>query len=180
MKVTVWNPVYRVLVRIGKAAAGVTLITGALIGGFEYYEKKQDERSLELYKRFYQEPYITLRGNISRALFEEKGRIDQSLRKEIDIDFNRLMLEIVRDRKIETEVLFMLEFYEAVAFCISNKLCDGGTALALFRDSASRYWLNFYAYIQANRQASSPTFASGLEMVANFGREPASQQAAAF
>lgn len=160
--------VYKRLLQIGKVAGTLTFLFGIPYGIFQYIEAKDDGRikqTLELFKHFNSSPYTDYRRNVLNALAENKSKIADAAKNPQAL--RDVVLGVVDAKKIETDLLLLMDFFDGVAVCVVTELCDADTTEKLFSGRAREIYVNFLDYIDVHRQTiAGAKFGIGLQTIA--------------
>jgi hypothetical protein len=165
----------KIVLEIGKMAGAVAAVLGIVYGAIEYEERKHQGRvdqSLRLFDKFNSTPFTTYRETINKVVTENVVELRAAAR---DVEeLSRFVLAMVRNNRVEPHLWLVMDFFDGVAVCIKNNLCDANTAHQLLAPRAQELHETFYQYIQSQRLGPSTRFALGLETLAVVGLQPAS------
>ncbi len=163
--------IYKRLIQIGKVSGTISLLFAAPYALYQYMQTRDAsrvEQTLTLFKQYNSAPFINYRADISKALIKNKDKISKSV-DNVE-EFGALQLQIVREGDIEPELLLVFDFFDSVAVCVVNHICDDETTIQLFKPRALDIYLSFYQYMVAQRATSATQdFGSGLEAIAKSG-----------
>lgn len=164
----------KLVLEIGKIAGAIAAILGIVYGALEYSERKHQNRvdqSLRLFDKFNSAPFTTYREEITRAVTGNRDAL-RAAAKDVG-ELSRFVLAMVQDNRIEPHLWLVMDFFDGVAVCISNNLCDAYTAHQLLAPRAQELYEVFYQYIESQRSGASVRFALGLQALAEVGLQPA-------
>ena len=160
--------VYKRLIQIGKISGAITFLFAAPYALNQYIETRNAsrvEQTLKLFNQYNSSPFTTYREKITKALVRNKTKILTAAKDQNDLVIAQL--QIIKDEDIETELLFIFDFFDAVTVCVVGKICDNDTAVKLFRPRALDIYLNFYQYMMLQRATvATKDFGIGVEAVA--------------
>jgi hypothetical protein len=166
---------YKRLLQLGKVTGAVTFLFGIPYALVQYWDNQHDKRveqSLRQFDRFNSSPFTTYREKISKVMTLKKTEIRAAAK-----DVTKLKATVVAivegNDGIETELWLIMDFFDGVAVCIVENLCDAQTAHQLLSARAQDLYETFYQYIEVQRIGSSSKFGLGLETIATAGRAPA-------
>lgn len=166
-----------------KVAGVISVIFGVVFGTVQYYQARSDKRveeSLQLFRQFNNAPYTDYRKRINIAYTDHHEAIDEAAS---DVNqFTAAVVDMVQKEKLETELAFVLNFFDTVTYCAAQNICDSQIVLDLFYPSAVELYERYYQYIKV-RQLSTAEFGAGvLTLVdlrkANEGAQPQADVAA--
>lgn len=160
--------IYKRLIQIGKVAGAVSFLIAAPYAMVQYINARDAsrvEQTISMFKLYNSTPYSTYREKITNSLAQNKDKILVAS-KNVD-DFATLQFEMLKQDKVETELLLLLDFFDGVAVCVASELCDNDTAIRLFKPRATDVVVNFYQYISVQRATSArQDFGLGVEAIA--------------
>jgi hypothetical protein len=163
---------YKRLIQIGKVSGAISFLLAAPYALFEYIQAKDGarvEQSLNMFKLYNSAPFTVYREKITKALIKNKDELFKAAKDEKTLE--DAQLKIIRQDDMETELLLVFDFFDAVAVCVVNHVCDDDTAVKLFRPRALDIYLNFYQYMSLQRATTATRdFGSGLEAIAKSGK----------
>jgi len=165
--------IYRTLIRVGKIAGGATFIFGIFFGAYQFYaakieyfevkREKRIEQSLSFFRQLNSDPFNRYRERFFKAFSKNKQLISDSA-----VDESKLLdavTHVIRQEDVETEILFLFDFFDGVYSCSNKNICDRETTLLLFQDRANEIYILLYQYIEVHRKAVGDDFAVGLEKI---------------
>jgi hypothetical protein len=168
---------YTALARLAKIAAALSLIYGIGYSWFQFTEAKQDKRveqSLTLFRHFNSAPFTAYREKINNALIKNKEPIIAAAANEQALEAK--IAEVVIKEAITTDLDLIMDFYDGVAFCAARQICDSDVALNLFHGRAKEFYINFYQYINLQRQSfGGNEFGLGVETIVRLGKKEQSK-----
>ena len=137
---------------LGSLAAGIFTVT-------EYLENKETEQiksTLEILKTFNEDRFKAARLEIDRFQTETLPKFETILnskrpQKETNREYLDFTNKAVIDYQLAGEVTDLLEFYEDVAICASNSICDRVTAEKFFKRRGKSFVVVFAPYICRER-----------------------------
>jgi hypothetical protein len=137
-----------------KVAGVISVIFGVVFGTVQYFQARDDKRieeSLQLFRQFNNAPYTDYRKRINVAIIENQAAINAAVGDEKKLA--AAVLGIVQKEKLETDVAFVLNFFDTVAYCAAQSICDSQIVLDLFYPSALEIYVPFYQYIRMQQNA---------------------------
>ena len=158
---------YKRLLQLGKVAGTITFLFGIPYGLWQYFEKQHEsrvEQSLKLFDKFNTAPMATYRERISKVVAENRASLEEAAPdpKAYAVTINR----VVEKNDIESSLWLIMDFFDGVAICVVNRICDAETVDQLFAARADDIYITFYQYIMGHRRGPKSAFALGLETIA--------------
>lgn len=141
---------------VNKWLAIISVITAAVFGLIEYLEHKEKvrvERSLSYVERFNSSSYTEFRNSLSDVVEQESAKIistlsDSSLSaEEVSQRYNKLIIDMIRDNKLEAKLRQLFDFHEEVVLCATSALCDEFVIRSFFATNAKQLFKAFYPYV---------------------------------
>jgi hypothetical protein len=166
--------IYKMLTQIGKVSGAVSLIFAALAGAYavwEYYQAKDAvriEESLGLFKVYNAEPFTTYRKKISKALIANNDQLIKAAMID-ERAYDAAQQKMILKEDIGPELLLVFNFFDGVATCVQNHVCDDGTTVMLFQARARDIFVYFYQFMMLKRTEEASDFGAGLEVIAKSG-----------
>jgi hypothetical protein len=161
---------YGFLLNVAKVAGAISLVYGATFGIFQYLESKQDKRieqSLSLFRQFNNAPFTEYRKNVNAALLSSGGDLSDAAADEGKL--TEAQANIVHKGKIETDLVFLVDFFDGVAYCAAKNICDPNISYDLFYARGRELYATFYQYIKAQRNTfTGNDFGVGLETLVTY------------
>jgi hypothetical protein len=75
----------------------------------------------------------------------------------------------VHKGKIETDLVFLVDFFDGVAYCAAKNICDPNISYDLFYARGRELYATFYQYIKAQRNTfTGNDFGVGLETLVTY------------
>ncbi len=150
-----------------KTAALLPVVLGVVYGAVQYGRSKLDgqvKQTLSFYDTFNRSPFVGYREKFSDAMDE----IIASHKSDESYDsFASEVRKIVQEKGVTRSLNMMLDFYDGLAACVKNGICDSDTAKQLFQARANEIWVNFYPHIEDIREANmSCEYAESLFYIA--------------
>ena len=161
-----------------KGVGVASVIYGVVFGIFQYYESKKEKRieeSLALFRQFNNAPFTDYRKHLNIALVENRERLDEAASDEKLL--TDTIIDVVQTDKLETDLAFVLNFFDTVVYCAARNICDPDIILDLFYPSARELYVPFYQYIQA-RQNPFNDFGAGVLTLVSLKQAAVAKQAA--
>lgn len=158
---------YKRLLQIGKVAGTITFLFGIPYGIWQYIEKNHDarvEQSLKMFDKFKTPPFSVYREKISKVVAENKPALEAAVKD--PQAYANAVIQLAVKNDIESSLWLVLDFFDGVAVCVVNRICDPTTVNQLFGPRAKDFYITFYEYIKAQRRGPTSSFAVGLETVA--------------
>lgn len=148
------------------------LVAGGIFAVVQYLDKEKSERvknSMELLARFNDKHVVDANTKLVAAWSRHEDALIAVATKVggTPQEFDDFIVRTMRDEQLFPAFYTMVDFYELVQICISERLCDKATSEALFLHDANRFYtLHFPAieYVRKNRQ--DETFAGRLASIA--------------
>ena len=163
---------YRRLIQLGKVSGAISFLFAAPYALYQYIQTRDAgrvEQTLNLFKQYNSAPFTSYREKVYKALAKNKGKINEAAASEKT--FEALQFQIIHDDDIEMELLLLFDFFDGIAVCVANHICDDDTAIKLFRPRALDIYLNFYQYMMVQRATvATRDFGIGLQAIAEAGR----------
>jgi hypothetical protein len=152
------------------------LIGGGLFGLFQYLEKKEDDRvasASRLLERFHtdrlQKSYLLISGTWQR----NNAVVNEAAVSKDPSDLPTLILTIIDSEGMFPDIQALLDFYEVVAVCIDQRICDEATAMTYFHKEALAFFRTHTPFIDRERaQRADATYACRLEQFALARKAP--------
>lgn len=160
-----------------KGIGVASVIYGVAFGIFQYHEAKKEKRieeSLALFRQFNNTPFTDYRKRLNIALVENRKRLDDAASDEKQL--TDAIITVVQADKLETDLAFVLNFFDTAVYCAARNICDPDIILDLFYPSARELYQPFYQYIQA-RQNAFNDYGAGVETLVRFKQSAAAKQA---
>ena len=159
---------YRRLIQLGKVTGAVSFLIAAPYALAQYIEAREAarvEQTLSFFKMYNAVPYSGYREKFTRALIKNRDLIEKAAP---DGDaYGKLQLQILSQEDIETETFLLFDFFDGVAVCVSDQLCDSNTAIELFKPRAADIYFNFYQFMVVQRDKTGKRdFGAGVEAIA--------------
>jgi len=168
---------YDLLLNTAKVAGVLSLIYGVGFGIFQYYESKKEKRieeSLSLFRQFNNAPFTDYRKRINIAIIDHRTEIASAASDEKQLAAT--IMNVVRQEKLETDLAFVLNFFDGVVYCAAKNICDPDISYDLFYASARELYVPFYQYIQSQRDSFND-FGAGIETLVKLKSTTADKQA---
>ena len=166
---------FNLLLNIAKVAGAISLIYGVVFGMFQFFESKKEKRieeSLALFRQFNNAPFTEYRKNINVAIIGSSTAIFEAASDENKLAVT--MANVVRNGKIETDLVLVMDFFDGVVYCAAKNICDTDISYDLFYARARELYVTFYQYIQAQRSSfAGNDFGAGLETLVSLKKEKA-------
>ena len=171
------------LERMKLAAEGfvpwLQLLAVVLGGGFallQYRDAASASRvakALEVYQRYSKDEVLAARTKIDRAWLLAEPQMIEFLRKrsgtprvQLASQWRTFVSGVVKNARVEPELLTVVDYFEEVATCIDAAICDPETARRFLKARALLFYRQHYCYIVGRRQQTSdPDFAAGIEKI---------------
>jgi hypothetical protein len=149
-----------------KVAGIFSVIFGVVFGIVQYNQARNDKRveqSLQLFRQFNNPPYTDYRKRINVAVIDNRLKITDAVTDEARL--TAAVTDMVRKEKIETDLAFVLSFFDTVAYCAAQDICNSQIILDLFYPSAWELYVPFYQYIRIQQSAFNEFGAGVLTLV---------------
>jgi hypothetical protein len=138
-----------------KAAAAAAAAAFGIVQYFNHLEEGRVEQTLELYKRFTNEPLFSSRMNISKNWEMLLPKIDQLVTTDSQQDMTGLHLQwkkllittMVKDPQLSAQTDEIFEFFGALQVCVERNICDKKSAEDLLKASAKTFVGNNCPYM---------------------------------
>jgi hypothetical protein len=159
--------IYKRLLQLGKVAGTITFLFGIPYGLWQYIEKTHEtriEQSLKMFDKFNTPPLSISREKISKVVAENKSAVEDAVMD--PTAYRAAVIQLVVKNDIEASLWMVLDFFDGVAVCVVNRICDPTTISQLFGPRAKDFYITFYEYIKAKRRGPTSSFAVGLETIA--------------
>jgi hypothetical protein len=165
--------IYKRLLQLGKVAGALTFLFGIPYGVFKYLEAVRAtkvEQTLKFFNVYNSPPITNYREAIITVLVNHESDIVAAA---VDASkFNELIVNIVKTDQLSKPLLLTMDFFDGLAACVVNDLCDPDTTQRLFQRRAEEIYVMFYPYIMGKRSTTASwDFALGLETIAKTGRK---------
>ncbi|MFD3191887.1 hypothetical protein ACFMPD_16710 [Sedimentitalea sp. HM32M-2] len=119
--------------------------------------------------------------SVSETLWRNTGQIEQfeilssslpeDRRQDLRRDFIAKLVHGTEENPgLRSDIIEIASFFEALAICVDNDLCDRNTAVSYFGEYATVFWQNFDVYLKEQREVV-PDFAGGVERFVNLAAE---------
>lgn len=146
----------------------VALIVGGFFAGYQYLQKVTADRVKEtlLYEEMFNKPPIyDARYRIGKVWLEHSKELDEVLQPTAtDKQYHDFVLNIIEAQKIGTDIMVLIDFFETLETCLTNRICDAQTAHAFFGGYARHFYHLHYPYIiQLRQEWNDPSFAKEIE-----------------
>ena len=148
------------------------LVAGGIFAVVQYLDKEKGDRvktSMELLARFNDRHVVDANTKLIAAWSRHEDALIAAATKAgvTPQEFGDFIVQTMRDEHLFPAFYTMVDFYELVQICISEKLCDKATSEALFLHDANRFYtLHFPAIEHVRRNRQDETFARRLESIA--------------
>lgn len=129
----------------------LSLIAGGIWGIFEYLDRKQQGRvaeTLAYVDRYNDSPMYGARKRIEMIWFEKGDEAKKVLLFGDAKKWTEFVLKLVSAHRLRSDILTMLEFYELIAVCTKEKICDTNTAYSFFGPQALSFKNQHIRYIK--------------------------------
>jgi hypothetical protein len=160
--------IYKRLLQLAKIAGALTFLFGIPYGIYQFLENKDArriEQTFDFFKQYNGPPFTTYREKIDEAVSTHKDEIANAAVNEDALA--KAISNVIAAGQLETPLALIMDFYDGVAVCVVNDLCDARTTQRLFSRRAREIFTTFYQYIQAQRNGpASSAFGIGLETIA--------------
>jgi len=132
-------------------ATTAALVIGGCFGAYQYLEKARDDRvkeTLAFFDRYNRDAVL-------KARLEQNGAWDPLRKEEQRIpgsQYDGFTYRIILEKKLESSISVLNDFYAALRVCATNDICDHAVALQLFQEDACTFFNRNYSYIDAQRR----------------------------
>ena len=139
------------LSNIFQSIAALFTILGILFVGLEYHTQKKtnrEEKAFELYQQFNEGVFIASRNNLKQAYYnkrEENPDFQKDTKSYIET------MEPLWDENY-VDLISIKDFFEQVATCVEQKLCDDKVTEALFYTEAEEFLQTHYQFFCFERE----------------------------
>ena len=165
------------LLNFAKFAGVASLIYGIVFGVLQYIEAKKEKRieqTLALFRQFNNAPYTEYRKNINIVVIGSSRDIFEAASDEAKLAAT--IANVVRNGKIETDLLLVMDFFDGVVYCAAKNICDAEISYDLFHSRARELYIPFYQYIQTQRGSfAGNDFGAGVETLVKLKKAAAKQ-----
>ena len=161
---------FDVVLEVAKGIGALSVIYGVAFGIYQYNDAKQEKRveqSLSLFRQFNNAPFTQYRTKINDSLLNNSEKIYNAA-SNVD-QLTTTMATIVRNDKIATDLVLVMDFFDGVAYCAAKRICDPGISYDLFYARGRELYVTFYQYIKAQRNSfAGNDFGAGLETLVKY------------
>lgn len=142
---------------------GIWLTTmGLLIGGgftlFEYLDIKQENRinaTVEYVRAYRTEPIFSVRRRVGQSEINASKLVTSTLKNSTPENagkiYNDLIVRRVHEEDLSADLDQLINFYEEIAVCILNEICDRESAARYFFEQGRDFYRTYYPYICMER-----------------------------
>ena len=149
----------------------LALISGGIWGIVQYLEQKADQRvaeTLAYIDRFNDNPVYEARKRIEAIWREVEADAKEASGSHDEQKWTEFVLNLVSTYQIDSEISTMIEFFESIAVCEKEKICDDKTAHSFFGAQALLFKNQHIRYIKWLREdLHDPSIGEGLQRFSN-------------
>lgn len=156
----------------GQTASHLAVLIGVIFGGYQFLEAQKDakvQRTMDYILRYEEGHVGEARRAINTALRPHISAFEELDAAGVTRAQKQEMLTTIlgaEDDHLFDRVDTVIDFYEGLATCVGERICDGQVADGYFGPSeAPGFWSNFEPYVM-ERRVNNPAFARGLELIA--------------
>lgn len=142
---------------------GIWLTTvGLLVGGgfavFQYLDVKRENRinaTVEYVRAYRTDPIYSIRRRVGISEINASKLVTSALKKSTVENaaqiYNDMIIKRVQEDDLSADLDQLINFYEEVAVCIVNKICDKESAASYFFKQGRDFYRTYYPYICMER-----------------------------
>ena len=135
---------------IGVITAGVWSINEYIDNGI----KNRTQETLKYVHIFNSGEMFKAQRNVASRWNKEAGKI-KALREAGDEEaLADFVVSVASKEEMFHDIWLIIDFFESLATCVSQSLCEKNSALSFFGDRAKRFYLTHYHYIEEVKELS--------------------------